>query len=232
MAYSIVILSRNVGNLRACLVGIRKNQPNARVIVVDDGLGDWPQSRINLESYVDGEKPFIFSRNANIGIRAAGDDDVILCNDDAVLMTIDGFSWLHQAAVGYPEYGILSSSIHGFVGNPEQKHWVSGSGYIQRSDNIRPITGHTVAFICVHLPRTLINELGPLDERLIHYGWEDNLYCLQARARGYKLGVYDGCVVEHGTLPSTYRDSGQPVNNGNQEIFESIVKEKDLESFL
>ncbi len=222
MAFSIVILSKNIDNLKACVGSVLQNEPRARIIVVDDGL-EYEYTAYPM--YIPGEKPFIFSRNANIGIHAAGTDDVILLNDDTRLLTPNGFTHLHDAAVRHPEYGILSASIQGFVGNPEQNN--AGTG------GIRPALLHTLAFVCVHIPRTVLNQLGPLEERLIHYGWDDNLYCLQARAAGYKLGVYDGCVVEHGALPSTYRNMPgiSAEMDANQKIFEGIVREKGLEKF-
>ena len=47
---------------------------------------------------------------------------------------------------------------------------------------------------------------GLLDERYcLDYGVEDRDYCEQVRAAGLKVGVHDGCYVDHGSLVSTFR---------------------------
>ena len=83
MAFSIIIPSRNATNLVACVKAVRAAGETASIIVVDDGV-DWNQcdfDRVYPQFHiVSGQKPFVFARNCNIGIRAAGEDDV-----DAVL---------------------------------------------------------------------------------------------------------------------------------------------------
>ena len=62
-----------------------------------------------------------------------------------------------------------------------------------------------VCFVCVYIPRTTIERVGLLDERYVDYGSEDDDYCLSVRKAGLKIGIHDGCYVEHGKLPSTFR---------------------------
>lgn len=226
--YAIIIPSCNPSNLRACLDGMADKQSSAldRVFVYDTCPNDGVSNVCDYfhVACAKGKLPFVFSKAINAGLILTGDKDVIILNDDAELLTPNGFDELAKASSMDPGFGIVSAAIKGFVGNPEQKYTKNPSGYI-----IRPATLHTVVFICVYIHRAVINKIGPLEERLIHYGWEDNLYCLQARAAGWGLGVYDGCVVEHGTLPSTYR-TGKTVDlDANWRIFESIVHEKGLE---
>lgn len=228
--YAIIIPSKTENNLRVCLEALKSKQPGwrERVIVYDnDHSGGVEQvcSDYNAMRLDGGLQPFIFSRAVNECISSCPDRDVIVLNDDAILRTVCGFDKLHYEASTHPEFGILSSSVFGFVGNPEQCNKPNAIPPFIRTAKL-----HTVVFVCVHITRDVINKLGPLDERLIHYGWEDNLYCLQARASGYKLGVYDGCIVEHGSLPSTYRKpNAMPNTDLNQRIFESIVRRQGLE---
>lgn len=224
--YVIIIPSRTENNLRVCLESLKSKQPRwrDRVIVYDNDLSGGVEKV--CEDYnvfrLDGTlQPFIFSRAVNECMSVTPDKDVIVMNDDAVLQNIGGFYNLHFEATAHPEFGIVSSAILGFIGNHEQ--------HSKGASLIRPVKLHTVAFVCVHISRELIDKIGPMDERLIHYGWDDNLYCLQARAAGYKLGVFDCCIVEHGSLPSTYRKPGDMPNlDLNQKIFETIVLEKAL----
>src|ERR1039458_2770349 len=116
MAYSIIIPSRNVQNLRACVAAIRQAGETARVIVVWDSTPVSYQGLVPAMNHYPpwegclGEAPFCFARNINLGIRAAGVDDVILLHDDALLETPHGFT----AQLEYPpyDYGILSASTN------------------------------------------------------------------------------------------------------------------------
>jgi GT2 family glycosyltransferase len=179
------------------LIGVFKNEPDfvGRVIVVDDGarrgLGDLPGV-----IWVPGKKPFVFARNANIGISMAGSNDVILLNDDAILMTPGGFTLLEQAARQRPNMGLCSAGIYGHVGNENQK--VRGFSGVRFEEK-------RLAFVCVLIPGGIIQEIGSLDERFIGYGYEDDDYCLRVTRAGFSLGVFDGCVVEHDSVPSTFR---------------------------
>ncbi len=226
--YNIVIPSATENNIRVCLEALKSKQPGWRekVLVYDNDPSDGVREACKDYGVhrVIGGKPFVFSRAVNACIELSPEKDIIILNDDAVLQTIDGFYSLHSEASKHPEFGIVSSAILGIVGNPEQHH--------KNSSSIRAVSLHTVAFICVHISHDVIENIGLFDERLIHYGWEDNLYCLQARAARYKLGVFDGCIVEHGSLPSTYRKPiSMPNTDLNQRIFESIVREQGLEDY-
>lgn len=203
MSFSVVILSKNVENLRPCIHAVRVHEPNARVIVVDDGLEDRYIEDARIKGpdtipvqYVPGEKPFVFARNVNIGIRTAGDDDVVLLNDDAILKTPDGFSRLEAVTRANPQYGVIAA-VSDNVGNPNQVVQVTRTGL--RGEP------RMVCFICVYIPRSTINRVGMLDERYVGYGMDDDDYCFSVREAELNIGVYDYCYVDHSTLRSSYR---------------------------
>ena len=84
----------------------------ARVIVVWDGDIPLDLDEPRMQGFgntwrIDGSRPFMFARNINIGIRAAGEDDVVLANDDALLKTPIGFSLLREQIARNPEYGAV-----------------------------------------------------------------------------------------------------------------------------
>lgn len=203
---SVVIPSKNIQNLQADISAIRENGETCRIIWVDDYsdelIANPPISlKIpggNFES-VPGEKPFVFARNVNIGIKAAGTDDVLILNDDAMLKTPGGFSLLQRAAEEHPEYGIIAATTN-VVGNLNQKP----KGVGLREDP------RMVCFVAVLVPRRTIDAVGLLDERYVGYGMDDDDYCLRVRNAGLKIGIHDGCFVDHGSLPSTYRGKGGP----------------------
>ena len=52
-----------------------------------------------------------------------------------------------------------------------------------------------------------------LDERFVDYGMDDDDYSLRVRNAGLKIGIFDGCFVDHGSLKSSYR--GGPAAGGD-----------------
>lgn len=211
---SVVIPSRTASNLESCLFSIvARENPHPRIIVVDDGLefanAEQRQFIISHTQIVFGTKPFVFARNCNIGIHTAGDDDVIVMNDDAMLKTPGGFSALQMIADSHPEFGVISAASNN-VGNPNM---LPRFGRQLREDP------RMVCFVCVLIPRRTIETVGYLDERFIGYGCDDDDMCMRVRADGGKIGIYDGCIVDHASLKSTYRSNGGGDFSANLEIF-------------
>lgn len=212
---SIVIPSRMVTNFTSCVSAIRNNSEGCRVIAVDDS--DHGQissvSRVMNKGVdpVQGVKPFCFARNMNIGIRAAGTDDVVLLNDDAQLKTPGGFSLLQQAAEEHPEYGIIAATTNN-VGNRNQ---------LPQGKGLRD-EARMVCFVAVLVPRRTIDAVGLLDERYVGYGMDDDDYSKRVLMAGLKIGIHDGCFVDHKSLPSSYRGAGGAGGNfiPNLRIFE------------
>ncbi len=239
MKYSVIIPSKNPINCVACVRSLFANEPDLpgeRIIVVDDGARKEAQPEICSRfrkgsrgeqiavtdfadivngpriTWLDGRKPFAFARNVNIGIRHAFDeqhaDGVFLMNDDSTLITVGGFSRL-AAAVAGTGFGVVSAAITAGVGNPLQKP--QGALGIRCVDRV-------IAFICVYLPRSTSERIGLLDESFDKgYGWEDNDYCKRVERASLRLGVFDGCHVEHDRLESTFRSGNKRVSiiNGN-----------------
>ena len=206
MSYRVVILSARASNLIACVNALKKHEPELppdHIVVVDDGARAEAESELPGITWISGQQPFIFARNANLGIAATGRDDVVLLNDDACLSTPRGLTLLAEEMAGNPDVGICSAGIQGAVGNPLQKP--RGRRGIYREKR-------ALAFVCVYLTRRLITALGPLDERFVGYGFEDNDYCTRALQGGFALGIWDGCEVDHrGHLPSTFRSNPKHV---------------------
>src|SRR3954468_22561579 len=103
MSLSVIIPSRNSDNLEPCVLSIRAAGEDCRIIVIDDGLSRRPPGC----EYLDGIKPFVYSRNVNRGINAAGTDDCIVTNDDALLESAGGFAAMQRASERHSEYGVI-----------------------------------------------------------------------------------------------------------------------------
>lgn len=200
MKLSIIIPSANMRNLEACLTAVMKAEPELPVVVVSDGLDVSLLSELRLPNVTvtSGMKPFVFARNVNIGITAAAEwyesDAFILLNDDAKVMTPGGFTALGAEAEARPDYGIISA-VTNSAGNPNQ--YSRGSGFRDEPKML--------CFVCVLITAAALKQAGPLDERFIEYGWEDNDLCRRVRECGLKLGVSEACFVDHLSLTSTFR---------------------------
>lgn len=262
MNFAVIIPSRNIDNLQPCMDAVVMHEPEARIIVVDDGIGlAWsphaydPAKPGGLRALViRGGKPFIFARNVNLGIRTAMEhfgpqDGYVLLNDDALLETPGGFTLLAEACAVHPEYGLIAATTN-VTGQPEQ--W--------RRDPSDPDYGlrevrENIPFIAVYIPHRTIAQLafngtasvqagvsidpapGLLDERYcLDYGCEDNDYNEAVRRAGLKTGVHDGCYVDHGSLKSSFRgDPDTPKTFAqNYELFLAKCKHCDEtgESFV
>ncbi len=219
---SVIVPSKTASNLIPCVQAIRAAGEVADIIVVSD-FDDHALARLALEecpgvgclckiaNLVAGQKPFVFARNVNIGIRAAGSDDVIVLNDDALLQSPGGFTLMQQAAEDYPEFGIIGATCNN-VGNPNQSR-IKGGGIYGAGIRGGLLAGlrqdkRMVCFTAVLVPRRTLENVGLLDERFISYGCEDDDYCLRVRKAGLKIGIHDGCYVDHGSLASSFRAKG------------------------
>jgi GT2 family glycosyltransferase len=219
MSYSIVICSRNIDNLRQCVSALRAAGETGRVIVVWDFGGEGYGIRAipatgdpNIRA-IEGIHPFSFARNCNIGIRAAGEYDVVLLNDDALYTTEFGFSIAQMDCRTEPDIGMIGATtdVTGYTfQHPEA-----------RKKQFRPV--EFFAFVCVYIPRRTLDTVGLLDERFSGpgvYGGEDVDYCLRVRDAGLKVGVSDYCYVDHSKLQSTFRGP-HPRNGAPGDIAES-----------
>lgn len=216
---SVIIPSKTASNLGLCVVAVRKHEPDAEIIIIDDGV-DWSEIIAHPEwdtvfdgiTIIDGEKPFIFARNMNIGIRHAK-GDVVLLNDDALLTVPGGFSLMQKAADENREYGCIGATTN-VTGQP-----------LQKRQNVGLRSVHHIAFVCVLIPRRTIDKIGLLDERYcIDYGVEDRDYCEMITRAGMKVGVHDGCFVDHGQLVSSFR--GRPMAPGFSAKNRALFKAK------
>lgn len=205
MNIACIIPSKNPANLAVSVGAVKALDPLVRIIIVDDGLGPLKTDC----TVVSGEKPFIFSRNVNVGIRAANEaDGYVILNDDAVLKTKDGLSVLAESANAHPEYGLIAATTNN-VGNRNQLP--KGVGLREEP--------RMVCFICTYVPRSTIEDVGMLDERFTAYGFDDDDFCLRVRRAGLKIGIHDGCFVDHASLKSSFRGETHADLGGGARIF-------------
>ena len=219
--FSVIIPSRSIDNLVPCVERLMMREPDLsddRIVIVDDGI-EWTQEARDLmldcvilpNERVDGK--FVFSRAINIGIRSTyrhmpvqlhGQREtfidggpkhhVVLLNDDALLQTQCGFTLLAQEAEAHRDFGLIGATTN-ITGQPAQQ---------PRGIGLREISH--LAFVAALVPLWTLASVGLMDERYaLDYGCEDADYCEAVARAGMKVGVHDGCYVDHGSLHSTFR---------------------------
>lgn len=232
MSIHVVVPSRNPKNLEVCLGALMERERGTCVAYVDDMDGEYFGAKYaftdtfnHLHTHrVPGIKPFIFGRNVNLGINEHANHTadrlpgVFILNDDALLKTPGGFSRMAEVSEEHPECGVISAAIDGGAVNPEQMN--------RLGEPVLTYTAQVVAFIAVYIPLRTIQTVGLLDERFgpEGYGYEDNDYCHRVRLAGLKVGIWHGTVVEHKSLPSTFR--ADPNINARMAINKRLFEEK------
>ncbi len=262
---SVVIPSRNASNLSACVSAIWENEPDRsgrsglRIIIVDDGL-DHSALHYGFGTHdpvcLPGVRPFIFARACNQGILAAGRDDVIVLNDDAILETPRGFTLLRDQWHRHPEYGVIGPVIPG-CGNIAQRPRIDFLYHHREDLHAAILAGHMplpdgpemrdapkmVIFACAFIPRQTIDRVGLLDERFgvnagglldlfgpRGYGCEDGDYCRRVRAKGLKIGVYEPVRVLHGESQTGLSHTFRINHDAKRYAEDSHVHERMFES--
>ena len=225
---TVIILSKEVSNLIPCVEAVVKHEPDVEIVIMDDGI-EWEQIPPYWDHYrvVPGLKPFIFARNANLGIEAAKVDgeysDVVLLNDDAILETPGGFRIMQEAAERFPASIGLVAATTNITNNPAQMP--SDTGKRRILDKPAPgMSMPCVAFVCVLIPGRTLRAVGLLDEQFTAYGWEDTDYCRRVHNAHLLIAVDDRCFVDHSKLKSTFR--GDPRATGPIEQGKLIFLEK------
>lgn len=93
MSFSVVVLSKNSANLHSCVEAVRKHEPEAEIVLIDDGVfhnfvvrtidgkretgwecKDVAKAQAFMDEYapctiLTGYRNFVFARNANLGLR-------------------------------------------------------------------------------------------------------------------------------------------------------------------
>lgn len=212
---SIIILMWNRAGLTInCLDSVlrRSGYPNLEVILVDnasdecesDIVRSWIENgRTDQVRYIRNNRNLGFAGGNNVGIEASSGEFVILLNNDTEVL----FGWVQRALRHFRlnrNLGILGVSTDN-IGNEGRVTSEVPAGQPWQVDNqerfgLREpilIPARTVAFFCVVLPRTTLEDVGLLDE---DYGvgmFEDDDYCRRVEQKGLEIGIARDIFVHH-----------------------------------
>jgi GT2 family glycosyltransferase len=169
----------HVDYLKGCIESIRKwtnlESGDVEVIVVANGCTDGTKEYLDslptpvfMPLYF--AEPLGFTKAANMGIRAATGEFVVLLNNDTVLLSQPKNQWLDLLLAPF-----LGSHRVGLSG-PVKFHW-DCAGTRRRA----------IAFWCVMIRRQVFDKIGYLDEVFSPGMGEDADFSIKAQAAGFAL---------------------------------------------
>lgn len=192
---TIIVPSRYPDIFEKCRASIDKYAPLENKILVRDGHDI--TNPTNWKT-IQAEGKFVYSRNINLGIKQST-GDVLLTNDDVLFTHPNTLEIMQSIMARHPEVGILSPRILGPVGEYWQGH----------CEKTLALTDVRLCFVCVLIRRSIIDELGMMDEEIgvDGYGWDDADFCRRVVNAGYKLGVTGRARVIHGHVDGQWSSS-------------------------
>jgi len=212
---SIIILMWNRSALTInCVDSVlrRSGYPNLEIIVVDNDshqseseiISSWitreASSRVR---YVRTSENLGFAGGNNVGIQESHGDFIILLNNDTEVL----FGWVQRAIRHFrlnQNLGLLGVSTDN-IGNegrvtcevPAGQPWQAAN---QERFGLREptlIPAKTVAFFCVILPRSTLEDVGLLDEIYGVGMFEDDDYCRRVEQKSLEIAIARDIFVHH-----------------------------------
>ena len=127
-----------------------------------------------------------FTKTVNEGIRQTTDEDVCILNDD-----VRGFQYGWLATL---QAGLYSKPRFGIAGPGGKSATAPARGGRPGMAGLEAY--RQLPFWCVLLRRQMINEVGILDKRFIHY-CSDNEYCARARRKNWNCVWVRSVFLKH-----------------------------------
>jgi GT2 family glycosyltransferase/2-polyprenyl-3-methyl-5-hydroxy-6-metoxy-1,4-benzoquinol methylase/Tfp pilus assembly protein PilF len=210
---SLVILTCNeLEYTKKCVKSLRRHTPEPHeVIFVDNGSTDgtlqWLK-RLTQENknyrLISNKKNLGFARGCNQGIEASQGEFVLLLNND-VLVTKDWLSGLVSCLNQSPNAGIVGPMTNNISG--PQRVVLEGYRSVDDLDRCaaafreryryRRIAFRRIVGFCMLFRRTLIEQIGMLDESFGTGNFEDDDFCLRAALAGYANYIVGDVFIHH-----------------------------------
>jgi GT2 family glycosyltransferase len=208
---TIVVLTwNNIAVTRTCLESLRRqtSYPSYQVVVVDNGSSDATLAYLAELDWVQlicNEHNRGFAAGSNQGILGAEDTDIILLNNDTEILQPDWIERLQCSAYSADDIGPVGCRLRRADGRLQQAGFGAigdgtvyeiGAGELDINQYAFDREVPMCAFACIYLKRSLIAQIGLLDEAYHSY-YEDADYCLRAQAAGFRVICCGGVTITH-----------------------------------
>lgn len=207
---SIIILTyNNINYNRICIESIRKYTAAGtyEIIIVDnnstDGTKEWLKEQNDIKLILNDENVG-FPRGCNFGIEAAEkDNDILLLNNDTKVSP----RWLDNLKICL--YSDESIGAVGPITNNCSNYQGINVPYITIDNMIEFASNNNISnpkrweqkprliAFCMLIKRTVIDNIGNLDERFTPGNFEDDDLCMRIVNAGYKLMVCNDSFIHH-----------------------------------
>jgi GT2 family glycosyltransferase len=208
---SIVTLSWNAPEFtKSALASIRAHTAEPyEVIVVDNGSG--PPTRQMLAEIDDPHVRIVynqtnrgFSGGNNDGIAHARGDFVILLNNDVIVTPgwveglVDPFRRIPALGISAPRSNLVTGDQQLADATYRDEHEMLAFAQQRRAEfSGKGYTTERAIGFCWCISRTVLDQIGALDERFSLGNFEDDDYCMRVRAAGYWIYVCDDVFIHH-----------------------------------
>ena len=160
-----------------------------KILIRDGNLFPDPEGWTTIQ----GPSPFCLSQYENIGWNAAYPNDVILAGDDVRILTPNFLEIFQEAAYSRDDIAVLTPTI---IESPEQSPFVFG-----------------------YFKRSVIDQIGPMDERFNSYGYDDNDFLTRCQMAGLYQTRTSKVSISHPTTSTTFfrkanSSENEPVQDG------------------
>ncbi|NBW12774.1 MAG: glycosyltransferase family 2 protein [Caulobacteraceae bacterium] len=209
MKTSIVIATYNkLEILKLCIESIEKftDPQSYEIIVIDnnssDGTVNWLKNKVNIKKiFNDTNKGFPIA--CNQGINISNYENILLLNNDVIASK----NWLNNlltclysntniGAVGcVTNYCSNFQSISINYNNIEE--YLNFAENYNKSDSKKWEERPRLIGFCLLIKKSILNEVGILDERFSPGNFEDDDLCLRIRLAGYRLMLAKDTFVHH-----------------------------------
>lgn len=173
-----IVIPTYLNNPTQCLESVAKytDFSDVEIILVCNGA---PQGTLDIPAQLGipatilwFDEPQGFSKAVNTGIKESSGEFIVLLNDDCTLLPQERNHWLNLLAGPFddPQVGITGS----------HKLWDSDTQH------------EFIIFFCAMLRRTMVEQLGGLDESLSPFYGEDITMCIEAERAGWRCVAVGG----------------------------------------